>query len=302
MNMASINKRGNTWQYTVSRYVDGEYKPIRKGGFRTKREATLEATEVENNLNKNHAMNFRNISLADYFKEWLELYKQNVGSNTLIRYLTTHKTIDEYFGSLDIKLITKKDYQKFLNEYGKTRVKSTVQKLNSHIRACVGEAVDEGIVPIDFTRNVTLTGTTTRKALEKTLNFDETEKLIDYLKMKTEQNIQLSKFTKDPVDTRHLLIHIGITTGMRFAELIALTPDSFNFNNNTVKIRYTWGYLKRMHEGFGETKNKEARTIVVPDKIMEMVKKTIPFIHENKNNLLFYTPVSKYKVHSNSGM
>jgi len=38
-NMASIQKRGKTYQFTVSHMVNGKSKPIRKGGFRTKKEA-----------------------------------------------------------------------------------------------------------------------------------------------------------------------------------------------------------------------------------------------------------------------
>lgn len=37
--MASYTKRGNTWQYAISRVVDEKSKPIRKGGFKTKKEA-----------------------------------------------------------------------------------------------------------------------------------------------------------------------------------------------------------------------------------------------------------------------
>lgn len=35
--MASIQKRGKTYQYTISRMVNGKPDPIRKGGFRTKK-------------------------------------------------------------------------------------------------------------------------------------------------------------------------------------------------------------------------------------------------------------------------
>ena len=50
--MASFNKRGKTWQYQVSRMVNGKQKPIRKGGFRTKKEAEVAAMEVESSLRK----------------------------------------------------------------------------------------------------------------------------------------------------------------------------------------------------------------------------------------------------------
>ena len=48
--MASYTKRGNTWQYNISRVVDGKQKPIRKGGFKTKKEAVEAALQVELDL------------------------------------------------------------------------------------------------------------------------------------------------------------------------------------------------------------------------------------------------------------
>ena len=50
--MASITKRGSTWQYRVNNIVDGQKKPIVNGGFKTKREAQVAAAEVELSINK----------------------------------------------------------------------------------------------------------------------------------------------------------------------------------------------------------------------------------------------------------
>src|SRR5690625_6985848 len=75
--MASFQKRGKSWQYTVSRYVDGVYKPIRKSGFRTKREAEREARKVEAMLDSGVNYDFRNEVFHEYFKTWYELTKRN---------------------------------------------------------------------------------------------------------------------------------------------------------------------------------------------------------------------------------
>lgn len=50
--MASIQQRGKTYQYTVSHMVNGKPQTFRKGGFRTKTEAKVAATEIESLLNK----------------------------------------------------------------------------------------------------------------------------------------------------------------------------------------------------------------------------------------------------------
>ncbi|KGR84033.1 Arm DNA-binding domain-containing protein [Lysinibacillus boronitolerans] len=62
--MASITKRGKTWQYCVSRMVEGKYKPIRKGGFSTKKEATIAAAAIKANIGKMAFHQFKKIFLS----------------------------------------------------------------------------------------------------------------------------------------------------------------------------------------------------------------------------------------------
>src|SRR5690606_14474757 len=54
--MASFQNRGTkkkpSWQYTISRMVNGKPAPIRKGGFKTKAEAEAAAAEIEQQLRK----------------------------------------------------------------------------------------------------------------------------------------------------------------------------------------------------------------------------------------------------------
>lgn len=44
--MASIQKRGKTYQFIVSHMVNGVSKLIRNGGFKTKKEAQIAAAEI----------------------------------------------------------------------------------------------------------------------------------------------------------------------------------------------------------------------------------------------------------------
>jgi hypothetical protein len=50
--MASFQKRGKAWQYTISRTIGGESSTIRKGGFANKKEAQTAALETESDLQK----------------------------------------------------------------------------------------------------------------------------------------------------------------------------------------------------------------------------------------------------------
>ena len=48
--VASIRRRGQTWGYVVSNRVNGITKRYTKSGFKTKKEAQLEAAEIEGKL------------------------------------------------------------------------------------------------------------------------------------------------------------------------------------------------------------------------------------------------------------
>lgn len=286
--MASFTNRGTkkkpSWQYTVS----NKGKPIRKGGFRTKKEAEAAARIVEEQLQKGIHPQLKKVYFADYFETWLDLFKNNVNKNTKERYLNTLETIKEHFEGIYIQEVTRQSYQAFLNEYGKTRTKSTVQKLNSHVRSCISEAMEQGIIGIDFTRKISLGGLEEKKSQEKVLHYEEGKTLLSHL---------MDKEKKSQSD---YLIILGLMSGMRFGEMVGLTRKDFDFFNNTITINKTWGYTKKMHEGFGTTKNYQSQRVIFMDKqTMKLFADWFEKVPDNILRLIFYSPSSKYKVISN---
>jgi integrase len=289
--MASFTKRGKTWQYTVSHSVNGKSKPIRKGGFSTKKEAQVAAAEVEADLQKGIVPHLKPEPFDEYFEEWIGLYKTSISNNTRERYLNTLQTIKEHFEGKPIQEINKREYQSFLNGYGLTHAKATTRKLNTHIRACVKDAIDEGIIRTDFTRKVSIAGNVpTKKPEEKHLNYFESKRL-------------LNELINGPATFTHYLILLGLTSGMRFAEIVGLTRKDFDFKTNEIKVNKTWGYTKKMHEGFGPTKNdKSNRVIKMDGNTMKIFKELFDKVPENIHGLVFYSPQSKYKVLSNGAV
>lgn len=268
--------------------VNGKSDPIRKGGFRTKGEAKAVAEEIETNMRKGIMPHLAPVPIDDYFDQWVKDYKSHVGKNTKYRYLATLETIKEEFGNMAMQEIKKRDYQLFLNKYGKTRAKSTSNKLNSHIRACVKEAIDEGIITVDFTRDVKTTGKAGKRSEEKHLGYVDSKKLM----MEIHKNLKVS--------LNYYLLLLALTTGMRFAELVGLTRKDFIFFNNTISINKTWGYTNKMHDGFGPTKNEQSvRVIKVDKRTMKTFKNLFDKTPDNIHGLVFYSPSSKYKVISN---
>lgn len=289
--MASIQKRGNTYQYTVSRIVNGEQQPIRKGGFRTKKEAQIAAAEVEAKLLKGVTPILKKIPFDEYFENWIDLYKkQKVSRVTLEHYKYSLKAARDYFQKKPIQDITRQDYQMFLNWLGNGKSKETCAKVNGHIKACVKDIIEEQIIQVDFTRKTELTWTVqAKKSTEKHLSYEESERLLQYIWSKIDKGLGYS------------LLLLAITSGMRFEELIGLTKKDFDFVNNTIAINKTWGYKKNSPSGFGPTKNdKSNRVIKIDIKTMNHFKDLFDTIPVNLNQLVFFSPSSKYQVISNT--
>lgn len=292
--MASFQKRGKTWQYTVSRYTNGKYDPIRKGGFRTKGEARAEAVEIENMLKKGGlTINIAPIPFHQYFKEWYNLYKVevlNLSNNTLSNYKYSLKIIKEHFGETPLQNITRRQYQKFISTFGKTKSKETVDKIHSHIRACVREAIREKLITDNFTDDIIVSAKVSPKKKEdKYLGFNESVFLLNEVKRRLDTGVG------------YYLILLALTSGLRYSEMVGLTKEDFCFSSNTIHISKTWAYSKRMGSGFGPLKNVSSERVINMDNTtMEIFKYYLKTVPKNENNLAFYSAASKHKVISNT--
>lgn len=197
--------------------VNGKSKPIRKGGFKTKKEAQVAAAEIETDLRKGFLPILTPIPFVEYFETWINLYKKDIAESTLNSYNHSLKVVSEYFEDKTIQEITRNSYQDFLNEYGKNRTKMTTIKLNNQIRACVKDAVDDGYIRIDFTRNIVVTGNKGKRPDEKYLDYKESTLLLKELYKKLDNRLS------------YYLLLLALTSGMRYGELIGLTRKDFDF-------------------------------------------------------------------------
>nr|MDH3092470.1 site-specific integrase [Bacillus velezensis] len=287
--MASFLKRGKTWQYCVS----AKPKPIRKGGFTTKKEAMIGYAEVEAKLSKGIAPGVDITTPFDeYFERWVKLYRSRLKGPTLSHYAYTLQEIRKYFGSMPIQKIKRHDYQEFLNNYGATKGQESVEKLHSHIKACVEDAIEEGIIKINFTRKAVKTWTVpAKKDEEKYLNYSDSIRLTKELYKRLDRGLG------------YYLLLLGLTSGLRFGESVALTREDFDFSNNTITVNKTWGYAKRHQSGFGPTKNEQSNRVVKMNKqTMMAFQHLFEVTPNNIHGLVFYSASSKYKVISNTNV
>ena len=218
----------------------------------------------------------KELTLDQYFKTWIETYKEPiVAQATYVKYLNTLKQIRKYFGETSLLRITSTSYQKTLNEYSKTHSKLTVSCFHKQIHACLLDAVDEQIIKIDPARKAIISGRILEREKVKCLDYDEWKTLVTA--------------TYNTGNIKGQIIYLSAVTGLRYAEVLGLTWDDVDFQNNKLTINKTWDY--KYHKGFIAPKTESSkRQIDVDDNTLAMLSRLYVqrvHIEDDKTNLIF---------------
>lgn len=255
--MVSYRKRGKVWQYEISyKDLDGTFKKLRKSGFHLKSDAELAASQVKSMYTDVRQFKAGNIPLSVYFERWIDLYKRNSVSHvTFIKYENTLNHVRQIFGQLPLKDITRSVYQERLNVFARTHAPRTVSAFHKQIRASLLDALDEHIIANDPTRKAVVTGVMVHHT-KKALDYGEWQQLIHHL---------------SPDSVPDMMIYIAAVTGMRYAEILGLTPVDIDWQSGTLNVNKTWDY--KYHHGFKKTKNKSSmRTIALDQRSLNLLR------------------------------
>src|SRR5699024_1961604 len=184
------------------------------------------------------------ILFVSYFDEWIETYKVGLVTDiTLEKYYRISSTLHDYVPRLFLDEMDRREYQRIINEYAKTRERQTVVDFHHMVKACLRDAFHDGLIDRDPTYRAVIKGA--EPTQKKSKRFLETEELRQLL-----QSLELNKGIN--VDW---FILIAAKTGLRFAEVLGLTPNDFDFIDNTLTVDKTWNY-KSTKGGFIETKTE----------------------------------------------
>lgn len=240
-------------------------------------------------------MKNKNITFGTYMLDWYMIYKYPKHAittrNVCLTYINVHIRPSN-IGKKYIRNITTMDIQKFfaylLTDGNKSILKTndkglsnwTVNKIRALIISCFNQAIREGIVK------------------ENVASYTENIKIINPPKRvfsKEQQQI----FLKDAQNYRYYLAYILLFfTGARRSEILGLSWDSINFNNNTIFISQVLVVVNNKPILKAIPKNRTSiRVIPIPKEIMLALKnlkheQDIYFekhIYINKYNLVFCT-------------
>ena len=272
----------NTW-YAKFQYKDwrGETKYITKRGFPTKREAV----EFESNFKLHIAGN-----MDMTFEEFVKLYKEDryprIRPST--RFKKNH-TIDTklvpYFGKFKVTEIKTKDIVKWQNELleyrdpktGKGYSKTYLKAIHNELNAIINYAV----------RYYDLKDNPVRKA--GSIGISNAEEmhfwtLEEYL-----------KFADVMMDEPFFFYAFEVLywCGLREGELLALTFNDINFDDNTISVTKTYQIIKG-EEIIGPPKTANGkRTVMMPDRLAAEMKDYFAMCFEKGNARVFQTGKSQ---------
>jgi len=258
------NTKCNTW-YT--RYRENGKQYFISG--KTQKEVLTKLKERLNYIKKEK----RNIiTLSDWYKQWLKLFKEDkVKESTIVDYEKSIKHIPKDVFNKDITKITSFQINNIINAISKKR---TAQKVYELLNALYTKAKDYEIVP----KNI--------------LDIIEKPKHIREHGIALNQKEQ-AKFIEECAKHIHGDIFLVILyQGLRIGECLGLTGNDIDLINNTLTINKAIDEKGRENT----TKNNQSnRTMPIFTKTRELLKNYATFGEKRIFNFSYYIPQKKLK-------
>lgn len=260
--MASIKKRGSSWAVRVTFY-DLEGKRHQKNAtFKTKKEAQYFANQNEVSKLRGDDILSSEKTFVRYFTEWYRTYKEpSVAAATKKNYLFTIDQLEKSFKKTRMDEISRSIYQVFLNSLADTYARETVAKIAGHCRACVIDAIEDGVIHRNFTTRTTIPNCVDYEAVvgANYLNLSDMTKLKDFILPKASIN-----------NVSALMILTSLLSGARYSEVAGMTWSDIDYKKLSLRINKTLDY--KGDGDFLPTKTKSSNRVVsVPDYLIKLL-------------------------------
>lgn len=209
--LGTIIKRGKSYQVQISLYKQGIPKRL-TGTFKTKAEAKHWEQEMEFMKGNGASLVHWTTPFAKFYSDWIYFVKKkDVRETTFQNYERSLRDIQKLFGTIQLRNLNDIIVQKKLDEYAKSRAKSTTNDLLIKIKASLRYAHARGYIPLDFTSILKARG---RESINpnKVLSIKDYKKLRDYLK----ENLD---------DEFNVFIYLTLEAGLRRGEGLGVRPE-----------------------------------------------------------------------------
>lgn len=269
-------KDGVRWMYKYYSTIDpvtGKKKQSTKRGFKTKKEAQLDAATVEIELTNGTFVKEKNTTFAEFAPRWLSLYSktQNVKDSTVASRQVSINRMLKSFKYIMLKDITKEMYQDYLITLKKDGYsKETIISTHATAKMLFKKAKQMEIIKINPTVDAIV------PAFNQTIDELENETELPKYFEKDELISFLEIAEKHGMDKDYAVFLTLAYTGMRVGELCALKWKDINFAEKSISITKT--YWNKTNNTRNYTLNtpktkSSKRLILVDDELINELKR-----------------------------
>lgn len=284
--MATIRKRGDSYQIRVSSGYDSQYRQV----VRTKTwkpTPGMTARQVENELNRQTVMFEQlcqkgvypsNIKFDEFAEKWMTEYaRTNLKNTTYQRMVCTSKRVLQTFGHMRVDKITHGHIQAFIDDLstkGRNMKnvkplarKSVIHHLN-YLSDVFSYALRQGMLESNPCTNIFVP-----KGPKKEKQIYTVDEMKELLKLaETEGTLNYRTF-----------ITLAVYSGFRSGELLGLEWKDIDWKNNVISVRRT-SYYTPTDGNFTDTPKtqRSTRSLKLPDVVFELLRKLKTWQEHNR--------------------
>ncbi|WP_339998881.1 tyrosine-type recombinase/integrase [Priestia aryabhattai] len=263
-----FRKRGSTWSFTIDIGIDlktGKRRQKTRSGFKTKKEAQLEAAKLQQALAEGTFINEKDTMFKEFVQSWLKQYRSTVKVSTVrVREHESGKLLT-YFEGLKVRQITRKMYQDLLYDlFEQGYALNTISGIHSTGRMIFKKAIELEVIKSDPTQFAKL------PRLQKTVEeLESEEEVIKYLE-KEELVIFLRTAREQGLDRDYEIFLTLAYSGLRVGELCALMWKDLSFEDYTIGVTKTYYNPRNITHDYQilPPKTKSSRRIIELDPIV----------------------------------
>lgn len=245
----SYEKRGNS--YRLVYMLDGKKhtKTVRCSDKEVKEELTRFVIETKDKICPTSSITF-----TKYSQKWLDEYaRPKLVQKTIQGYkdYLNNRILPE-LGGMKLKNIKVYNIQQFLNSLTTELSTCSIKKYKALLSIMFNTAVRWQIIDFNPCIYVDIPKGLDNKVQPVFLTKDEVNLLLDAL------SIEPLKY--------QVMVRLALQCGMRRSEILGLTWNDIDFNNNTININKALSYIKGEGQIIKETKNKSSNRIIYANK------------------------------------
>lgn len=264
----TIRKKGNVYEGRISINENGRRKQISVYG-KTQRIVVEKMAELRSQKDDNYFIDNNNITLGEWIKEWMKVYKKPyISSRTFQGYVEKSKTIVEYLGDMKLQKIELYHLQKFISELQKIgKSPKSLRHYYSILKMCFDDAIMCRLMVMNPAKKLKLPS-----MRRKELN----------IMTKEEQKV-FEDFMKE--HTMGVAYIVLVNTGLRAGELSGLTWKDIDFENKALYVRRAVQKVTTYDDNFKKVSRERKVTDVKTDnsyRVVPMLDKVIRILKKYK--------------------